>query len=373
MSTEGHRTQPHTAAHTTGTKPLEPGYLMHIQDLKKILTKFPTLNILVIGDYFLDRYLTIDPNLAETSLETNLEARQITHIRNQPGAAGTVTSNLCALGIGKVHALGIIGDDGQGYDLKKGLQETGVDTTHLIETSTRFTPTYTKPLNKKTGAEMERLDIKNRTPLSPNLENQLIDTLHHLLPQVNGVIALDQVQEPNCGVLTDRVTTQLAHVSKQHPEIIFFADSRTRITDFKNVILKPNRDEAIQATGEQDLHRCARAFAQQTGKPIFITQGPNGILVANDKNLTHIPAIPVPDPIDIVGAGDSVSAAVVSALCAGATPPQAAQLGVLASSITIQQIGTTGTASPEQITKRFQETTDKSAKRKAQSAKRRNT
>ncbi|MDP6040049.1 MAG: PfkB family carbohydrate kinase [Candidatus Latescibacteria bacterium] len=325
-------------------------------DLHTLLNKFPTLTILVIGDYFLDRYLTIDPNLAETSLETNLEARQITHIRNQPGAAGTVTSNLCALGIGKVQALGIIGDDGQGYDLKKGLQETGVDTTNLIETPTRFTPTYTKPLNKKTGAEMERLDIKNRDPLPADLETQLIRTLHHILPQVDGVIALDQVQEPNCGVLTNRVTAELAHLAKTHPETIFFADSRTRITDFKNVILKPNRDEAIQATGERDLQRCARAFTQQTGKPVFITQGPNGILVANDENLTHIPGIEVPTPIDIVGAGDSVSAAVVSALCTGASPSEAAQLGVLASSITIQQIGTTGTPSPEQIIERFRET-----------------
>ena len=203
---------------------------------------------------------------------------------------------------------------------------------------------------------MERLDIKNRDPLPADLETQLIRTLHHILPQVDGVIALDQVQEPNCGVLTNRVTAELAHLAKTHPETIFFADSRTRITDFKNVILKPNRDEAIQATGERDLQRCARAFTQQTGKPVFITQGPNGILVANDENLTHIPGIEVPTPIDIVGAGDSVSAAVVSALCTGASPSEAAQLGVLASSITIQQIGTTGTPSPEQIIERFRET-----------------
>ena len=96
--------------------------------------------------------------------------------------------------------------------------------------------------------------------------------------------------------------------------------------------------------------------SMRTGKPVFITLGPDGILVANNENLTHIPGIKIPPPIDIVGAGDSVSASVVSALCAGASLPEAAQLGVLASSITIQQIGTTGTASPEQIAKRFRET-----------------
>ncbi|MGA1196136.1 MAG: carbohydrate kinase family protein, partial [Candidatus Latescibacterota bacterium] len=137
----------------------------------------------------------------------------------------------------------------------------------------------------------------------------------------------------------------------------------TRIGDFKHVILKPNRTEAIQAiapnhTGGIDqnfLEQCAMTFSQQTGKPAFVTLDADGILATNGDTITHIPGIKVPPPIDIVGAGDSVSASVVSALCAGASLAQAAQLGVIASSITIQQIGTTGTASPDQIIARFQE------------------
>jgi hypothetical protein len=35
--------------------------------------------------------------------------------------------------------------------------------------------------------------------------------------------------------------------------------------------------------------------------------------------------------------------------CAGATEPEASQIGCLAAAVTIQQIGTTGTASREQI------------------------
>ena len=58
----------------------------------------------------------------------------------------------------------------------------------------------------------------------------------------------------------------------------------------------------------------------------------------------HVPAVAVDPPIDIVGAGDSCMAAIVSALCSGAEPVQAAFMGNLAASITIQQVGTTGTA-----------------------------
>jgi bifunctional ADP-heptose synthase (sugar kinase/adenylyltransferase) len=264
--------------------------------------------------------------------------------------------------VGNIFALGVIGDDGQGYDLKKGLRATNVNTDHLIETSDRFTPTYTKPINQKTNQEHERQDIKNRAPLSTKLEDQLIQALHQLTPHMHGIIALDQLQERNCGVLTDRVTSELARLAEQHTDKIFFADSRTRIGDFKNAILKPNRTEALEAiapnhTGEIDqifLEQCARTFSQRTGKPAFITLDADGILATDGEDLTHIPGIKVPPPIDIVGAGDSVSASVVSALCAGASHANAAQLGVIVSSITIQQIGTTGTASPEQIIDRFQ-------------------
>jgi sugar/nucleoside kinase (ribokinase family) len=68
-----------------------------------------------------------------------------------------------------------------------------------------------------------------------------------------------------------------------------------------------------------------------------------------------VPGIRVPPPIDVVGAGDSVMAGIVSALCCGATPVEAATVGNLVASITVQQIGTTGTATREQVRERNRE------------------
>jgi hypothetical protein len=48
-----------------------------------------------VGDFFLDKYLDIDPRLIEVSLETGKTAHQVTAIRHSPGA-GTVVSNLSA-------------------------------------------------------------------------------------------------------------------------------------------------------------------------------------------------------------------------------------------------------------------------------------
>jgi len=52
----------------------------------------------------------------------------------------------------------------------------------------------------------------------------------------------------------------------------------------------------------------------------------------------YIPAVPVSGPIDWVGAGDSVMAGMVPALCAGASLREAAIIGNLVASITIQLI-----------------------------------
>lgn len=331
-------------------------------EMKKLLSTFSDLAILVIGDYFLDRYLEVDPALAEVSLETGLEARQVVQVRNRPGAAGTVTGNLNALEVGQIRALGVIGDDGQGYDLKAGLHASSVDTRDLMEIPGRVTPTYTKPVLSTTGKEMERLDIKNRSALPRHVEDRILATLEKRLGEVHGVIVLDQVQERNCGVITDRVREGIAGLATEYPDVIFLADSRSHIGLFRNVTVKVNREEAIRAASTDSGRKGAncpdaaiRYLLERTGQPVFITLGPEGILCAEGEATQHVPGIPVPGPIDIVGAGDSVSAGIVSALCAGASCVNAARVGVLVSSITIQQIGTTGAASPEQVLQRFEE------------------
>ena len=214
---------------------------MNTDRLTTLVSRFPALTVLVVGDFFLDKYLIIEHALGETSLETGLEAHQVVGMRCQPGAAGTVTNDPGDGGY--VVAAGIVGDDGEGFELLRALDMTGVDVDALVIRSDRFTPTYTKPLLRKpdgTVAELNRLDIKNRTPLPADAEDQLITHLRGLLPRVHGVIIADQVQEADCGVITERVRDELSALARAYPTVAFLADSRVRVGLFEDVILKPN-------------------------------------------------------------------------------------------------------------------------------------
>src|SRR5207253_6400926 len=103
--------------------------------LNSILDRIPRLTLGVSGDLFLDRYLDIDAALTEPSLETGLDAYQVVRVRPSPGAAGTVINNLVAFGVGSVHAVAVIGDDGEGYELQQALAKQRVTSRLIIEPS----------------------------------------------------------------------------------------------------------------------------------------------------------------------------------------------------------------------------------------------
>ena len=334
--------------------------------LRRILDHLPRLTIAVVGDFFLDKYLELDGRLTEKSLETGLDTYQVTGVRTSPGAGGTVTNNLASLGVGRIWALTVIGVDGEGFELKRELAGRGVDLTYVIETPDRRTPTYTKPmLSDGTGParELNRLDIKNRVPMPALLVREVAKQLDQVVEGADAVIVADQVSEPECGVMTVAMRERLAELGQRHPQTILFADSRARIGLYRNVITKPNRSEclcavsgsAADSSNQALVASAARRLASRTGRSVYCTLSDAGILYADADRTVHVPSYPVRGPIDIVGAGDSTTAGVVSALCCGADPIEAAAMGNLIASITIQQLGTTGTATPQQVIARWRE------------------
>lgn len=331
--------------------------------LAELTDRFPSCRVAVLGDFFLDQYLDVDPALEERSLETGRRAHQVAAVRSSPGAAGTVVNNLGSLDCGRIHALGITGDDGQGFDLRQCLDRIGCTTRGLRCRKEHMTPTYLKPRDrsrKGLSGEHERYDIRNRDPISPDLLQVMLADLEGLLDRVDAVIVEDQVEEPDLGVVTEGIRDGLADLARRYPRIVFWADSRAHIHHFRRMILKPNQFEAVRhstpAPGEkvpvESIRRVLPRFRARAGAPICVTLGNAGALVT-DPGMARVPAVRVEGPLDVTGAGDSFTAGAVLALCSGASLPEAALVGNLAASVTIRQLAVTGTATRRQLSRRL--------------------
>jgi rfaE bifunctional protein kinase chain/domain len=332
--------------------------------LKELLDRFPARRIAVIGDFFLDKYLDVDPGMVEYSVESGKQAHQVVRIRHSPGAAGTVVQNLASLGAGTIHTLGIVGDDGEAFDLFQDLLRLGCKTQGLIRSKDRMTPTYLKPRdmsNPELSGEHDRYDTKNRTPTPPSLVRQVIAALDTVLPEVDAVEISDQVEMDDCGVITSEVRRALAERAARYPRVAFLVDSRTHIHEFRKVIIKPNQFEAVGWSGprpgdevpEEELGPALLRLRKINQAPVLVTCGGRGMMVS-DPQPTRVRGVVLTGKLDITGAGDSSSAGALLALASGSTLAEAALVGNLVASITIQQLATTGTATREQVLERLE-------------------
>lgn len=328
--------------------------------LQIITSRYPSLRIALVGDFCLDRYLEIDPARGEVSIETGLPVYNVTNVRTQPGAAGTILNNLVALGAGAIHPVGFCGADGEGFELQHALAaKPGIVSSHFRQTRQRRTFTYCKPLILEPGQpprELNRLDSKNWTPTPAQVEDELIAAVRALAAQVDAMILLDQVDVADTGVVTRRVLAEVQEVTQRHPQLLIMADSRRGLRGFPPVVFKMNANELAALTGNpptahlEAIQQIAVALARQNGRAVFVTLSERGIIGAlPDGTADHVPALPVRGPIDIVGAGDSVTANLTMALAAGATLREALELANAAASIVVHQLGTTGTASVAQL------------------------
>jgi rfaE bifunctional protein kinase chain/domain len=325
-----------------------------------LTTRFAQLCVGVVGDFSLDRYFDIDPAKAETSLETGLPVHNVTRVRCSPGAAGNIVQNLGALGTGPLWPVGFCGDDGEGFELLRALRAVpGVSLDNFLRTPDRRTFTYTKPLVHAPGkppVELSRLDIKNWQPTPADVEDELCSALRDLAPQFDALIVMDQAGVPGTGVISKAVLATVRELTLAHPRLVAVADSRHGLGRFPPLVFKMNAAEFAVLTGarpgaaESEIMAGAERLAAASRRAVFITLAERGIIgAAPGEPAAHAPALPVRGAIDIVGAGDAVTATLALALAAGATLGEAMQLSQAAASVVIHQLGTTGVARMPEI------------------------
>ena len=337
--------------------------MKQIDNILRVLDRANSRTITVFGDYCLDKYLYIDPVRNESSVETGLTAYQADRKTLYPGAGGTIANNLRSLGA-NVLCVGLVGEDGEGYDLLKGLKQIGADTDLMVRSESILTNTYMKPMQKEsngTYSEMNRIDIRNFKETSRELEDRLISNLKKALDTSQGVVVSEQFLQRNYSVATNRIRDEIAELAVRFSDKFFFVDSRGFAGCYRQVIVKCNQYELPGAEKDENIEdensiiARAKKLLAANGRAVVVTLGARGALVFERDTMERIPAFPVDGPLDIVGAGDATNAGSILGLSLGLTLPEAVLLGGCVSSITIQQMGSTGTATIEQVGRRFRD------------------
>lgn len=305
------------------------------------------VKIAVIGDFCIDVYWYADMTKSELSRETPHFPLPVQKEIMSPGAAGNVANNIAALKIGKLYALGVVGDDWRGKCLKDGLEAVGIDVSGIITSWGRFTNAYIKPM--KTGIsevvmEDARIDFEANSPLDKKSEDALIEMLDSIGGKIDVLCVCDQMK---CGCITDKVRAKICELGKNGLTVI--VDSRDRIGLYENVTVKPNDLEAKRAVGYGSASECAKALYEKNGKASIVTCGENGCVVCENGNTVRIPAVSVEGETDICGAGDTFLSALACFKGAGLPFADAAVYANAASSVTIKKLRTTGTASREEL------------------------
>jgi sugar/nucleoside kinase (ribokinase family) len=169
---------------------------------------------------------------------------------------------------------------------------------------------------------------------------------------------MDQVDMAETGVVTQRLLEVVGRTANDRRGIPVIADSRRGLRGYPPVIFKMNAAELAVLSGRTkrlsltQVKAAATQLAAHNQQAVFVTMAERGIVgVLPTGAVEHVTALPVRGPIDIVGAGDSVTANLAVALAAGASVREAVEIAIAASSQVIHQLGTTGTASIKQIAK----------------------
>ena len=329
--------------------------------IEEINKNIQDITVCTIGDMCLDLYLYADMKLSELSRETPHHPLPVVREVGTPGGGGNVANNIAALRVGRLLPVSLIGDDWRGFLLMQYLEDHGFDTSRIIKSRKYATTCFCKPMRMGISDvvyEDPRLDFEFRGEIDPADEEAVIKAFDEAAAQADVIAVSDQVKR---GVITDRVRERISYWAGIKPVIM---DSREHSTFYKGVIAKPNEVEAAFAIGRDikglnltldDYAQIGADLQKKNACPVIVTLGSLGSLWCDEGGVTLAPTVPAEPPIDIVGAGDTFLSACACAYAAGASGPEALAYGNLASGVTVKKIGTTGTASPEEILAKFDE------------------
>jgi rfaE bifunctional protein kinase chain/domain len=310
--------------------------------LRSYLPLFENKKVVVVGDLYHDEYIMGKPS--RISREAPIVVLEYRNRRIVPGGATAPACNVVALG-GKAYQLGVIGDDRPGRELLEALAARRVDTEGCFIDSSR--PTTNKMRVVAEGdhifpQQVARIDHADSSPISGEVEWQVIEYLRLIIPMVDAVLFSDY----KCGVVQPKVIEAALAASKQSNTPII-VDSQGDLSKFRFcTLVKCNHHEAEAYLGrylktEEDFADALRQLIRELeASAVVITRGGDGMSAIDSEDRYFYAPIAAPSEVfDVTGAGDAVIAVLALAWVADVPLPDAAQLANSAGQVVIRKLG----------------------------------
>jgi len=325
------------------------------EKIKEILEKIKNLKVSVYGDFCIDAYWILGPGGSEISLETGLKGEAVKEHYYSLGGASNIVANLSALYPQSINAIGVIGDDIFGREIKRQFRKLKISTDFLVIQKENYsTVAFGKRIFK--GREEPRIDFGFFNKRSIRTDKILLEGIEHAIKYSDVLIFNQQVP----GSITNMdFIEKVNFLFKKYNDRIVLSDSRHYKEQIKNVYMKMNIFEAAELVkfkgSKKDLmilgnvKLIAMNLFNFSKKPVFITRGPEGIAAFDSNGFHSVPGIKLFKKRDTVGAGDTTISALALSLASGEDIQSAIEFANLAATVVVQKLFRTGVATGEEI------------------------
>lgn len=311
--------------------------------LVELLGSMKGRRVAVVGDAMLDVYLRGD--VERISPEAPVPVVRVRERRYALGGAANVAQNVAAAGA-VATLVATIGEDEGGGRLRSMLSEIGSDGDALIRVSR---PTTTKTRIVARAQQVVRFDEEEDRDLEPSDVARVLGAIEEVLTTSDALV----LEDYNKGVLVAPVIERaMALAQALGRPIVVDPKFRNFFTYRGATVFKPNRRELESALGAavnlDDAGTLPATLERLGAQHLLLTLGERGMaLVSRDGEVRRIPTT-AREVYDVVGAGDTVTAYLATALASGASATEAAVLANFAAGVEVGKLGA-ATVTPNEI------------------------
>jgi D-beta-D-heptose 7-phosphate kinase/D-beta-D-heptose 1-phosphate adenosyltransferase len=220
------------------------------------------------------------------------------------------------------------------------LSELGVQDQYLLVDESR--PSTTKTRIIAHSQLVVRADRESRSAVTGKLEDQIVSCLKDALRQADAFVVSDYDK----GVVTPRILREILPVAYERVPVLIDPKLRNFNAYRPATLVTPNHLEALRMSDSEDhsdegSHHAARVIREKLGcDAVLITRGDRGMMLLEGDGPPVYVETAAREVYDVTGAGDTVIAALASALASGATMVEAASFANHAAGIVVGKVGT---------------------------------